>query len=286
MRRTLEFFGFGPVFINMIETIGNHRRACIKLEGGKTTEFFDVSKGNTQGDCPSPVLYNFVAQILLFKIELSVNVKSVSGLKTVNNVQAEINRGDIYYLESNNQTDNNESFADDSNTITVFEYESLSELKNILENFRHISGLKCNYEKTSIMRIGETEGEIDPMILGLGFEIVNKIKLLGFHLNKDGIQVDEQMSNLGNKIKKLIAFWKKFNLSIAGKIMISKTLLISQLSYYTAILMPSENFINEIQGVIDGFCIEGLNIGKDRLYRPIQEGGLGLIPLREYILAV
>jgi len=64
MKKTLQFFGFGDNFINIIETIGNHRRACLKLDNGETTEFFDVSKGNTQGDCPSPVLYNFVGQLI------------------------------------------------------------------------------------------------------------------------------------------------------------------------------------------------------------------------------
>jgi len=285
MKKTLEFFGFGQNFIQMIETIGNHRRACIKLNNEETTEFFDVSKGNTQGDCPSPVLYNFVAQLLLFKIELNVEIKSVTGIKTVNNVNGEINRDDHFYLESQNETDNNESFADDSNTVTIFEYDSLSELKRVLENFRHISGLKCNYEKTSILRIGNTEGQVEPRIYELGFEIVDNIKLLGFYLSNEGILVDRAMIKIEQNINNIVRFWKRFNLSLAGKIMVSKTLLISQLSYYVTILQPETEFITRIQETINQFVTEKLNIGKDRFYKSVNEGGLGLIPINEFMIS-
>jgi len=286
MTKTLEFFGFGPNFIRMIETIGNHRRACIKLEGDRTTEMFEVSKGNTQGDCPSPVLYNFVAQLLLFKIELNPLIKSVTGAKSVNNVHQEIDRNDIFGLESNNETDNNESFADDSNTVTIFEYESLAELKRILEEFRQISGLKCNFEKTSILRIGNTDNDIDERILNLGFEIVDRIKLLGFYLTKNGIDGRDILHKITESIVRSIRFWRKFYLSLPGKIMITKTLMISQLSYYVTIWKPEDNEIIALQNLIDNFCTEGLNVSNDRKYRPVGEGGLGLIPIKEYIIAL
>jgi len=48
--------------------------------------------------------------------------------------------------------------------------------------------------------------------------------------------------------------------------MVSKTLLISQLSYYLTIIKPDDEHINQIQTMIGKFCVEGYNIGKDRLY--------------------
>ena len=52
-----------------------------------------------------------------------------------------------------------------------------------MEDFRKISGLSCNLEKTFIMRIGDTSGEIPENILGLGFNFVEKVKILGFEVS-------------------------------------------------------------------------------------------------------
>ena len=60
---------------------------------------------------------------------------------------------------------------------------SLRALKNILGDFKILSGLKTNYKKTGLMRIGDLSGEIDPDIISLGFKIETEIKLLGFTLS-------------------------------------------------------------------------------------------------------
>ncbi len=70
----------------------------------------------------------------------------------------------VFENESNRETDKNESFADDANNFTVLKLDSLAKLKKILEAFRILSGLSCNVEKTSVMRIGNLEGEVDPEI--------------------------------------------------------------------------------------------------------------------------
>ena len=47
------------------------------LGQNRTSEKFNLGKGHAQGDSPSPLLYNFAAQILLFKIELNPQIKSI-----------------------------------------------------------------------------------------------------------------------------------------------------------------------------------------------------------------
>jgi hypothetical protein len=41
--------------------------------------------------------------------------------------------------------------ADDNTTLTIFEASSLGTVKEILDNFGVISGLKCNTSKTVVM---------------------------------------------------------------------------------------------------------------------------------------
>jgi hypothetical protein len=75
--KTFKFFGFGDRFISWLQTIGTNRRACIILENGVKGPVFDLLKGTAQGDCPSPLIYNICAQVLLFKIELSPEIRRV-----------------------------------------------------------------------------------------------------------------------------------------------------------------------------------------------------------------
>ena len=41
------------------------------------SDTFKLEKGHAQGDSPSPLLYNFAVQILLFRIELDKEIKPI-----------------------------------------------------------------------------------------------------------------------------------------------------------------------------------------------------------------
>ena len=141
----------------------------ISLENGNKTNFFSLEKGHAQGDSPSPLLYNFAAQILLFKIELDTKIQRVRPNKAL---PGPIIGKEPYQNESNRETDKCDCFADDNTVSTLLNFESLNTLKTILENFKRLSGLSTNYEKTIIMRIGDLSGDIDEDIKGLGFRVV------------------------------------------------------------------------------------------------------------------
>ena len=108
----------------------------IALEAGTFLDTFDLQKGHSQGDSPSPLLYNFAAQILLFKIELNTKIVPVFDRK-IGPVQFE--PVDPFTHESNRETSMCECFANDNSTFfTVLCYNSLLELKNNTEEFRKL----------------------------------------------------------------------------------------------------------------------------------------------------
>jgi hypothetical protein len=76
-QRVFEFFGFGPKFINLLNTLCINRSACIVFEDGSLSSNFDLERGDAQGNTPSPILYNMAQQIFLFKLELCPEIKSV-----------------------------------------------------------------------------------------------------------------------------------------------------------------------------------------------------------------
>ena len=77
MEKVYDFLGFGVRIKNWLKSIGTRRSACVILRQNLTSEKFILGKGHAQGDSPSPLLYNFAAQILLFKIELETKIKPV-----------------------------------------------------------------------------------------------------------------------------------------------------------------------------------------------------------------
>jgi hypothetical protein len=220
-----------------LSAIGTGRNACIRLSNDTLSATFQLGKGHAQGDSPAPLLYNLAAQIVIFKLELN---KDISRLQIPNMFEeVAVPVPQFYKGEGLGQTDINESFADDSSNLFAFELKSLGVLKSVLIDFRRLSGLNSNLEKSFIMRIGNLDGEIPNTILDLGFSFVDKIKLLGFTLQNYGDITASNFEAVGIKIDNLIRFWERFFLSLPGRIAIYKTLLIPQINYITTILTVS-----------------------------------------------
>jgi hypothetical protein len=167
MKQVYRFFGFGPNFIRLLETLGNNRTACIAFEDGSHSPPFDLKCGRAQGNTSSPIEYNMGQQIVIFKIELCPEIKSVYQHHFISRpfLPAAIEHhledppprdmNDVKYRnESGFETSKCDGFADDNTSGTVCEFESLNALKNVLEDFSAFSGLKCNNEKTVLMQVG------------------------------------------------------------------------------------------------------------------------------------
>jgi hypothetical protein len=101
MEKTFEFFNFGNKFISWLKTIGTNRKACVVLGNGETSNIFDLLKGTAQGDCPSPIIYNICAQVLIFKIELDPKIRKLPVFETIPH---EILIDPVFRNESNFET--------------------------------------------------------------------------------------------------------------------------------------------------------------------------------------
>jgi hypothetical protein len=154
LREVFRFFNFGPYITSWLELIGQNRTACIILDDGSYSRNFSLSRGRAQGDNISPNTFNFGEQILLFKIELDPNIRNIREPSPLNHnpFQADppvYNANNDYFMhESRRETNKN-----DNTTICIFETGSLRSLRQTLDEFASISGLKCNYDKTMICQL-------------------------------------------------------------------------------------------------------------------------------------
>ena len=62
-------------------------------------------------------------------------------------------------------------------------------------------------------------------------------------------------------------------------------MILSQLSYLGCIISPDKDQMLRIKNIIDRFVVGKLNIAKDRIYRPPELGGLGMIDIGEFIVS-
>ena len=159
---------------------------------------------------------------------------------------------------------------------------SLTALKKILLDFGGFSGLKCNVDKTVLMQIGNI---VPPSqdIIDLGFTFVNSIKILGMEIDRDLENLDSNFIEIHGKITRSIAYWKRYNLSLPGRINIIKSLLVSFLNYLGCFVMPKTATLNSIQRALDDFAIGTLKVARARICLAVDEGGLGLFKLDDFL---
>jgi hypothetical protein len=296
MSEVFKFFGFGDYFSKILNTIGTGRSAAVIFEDGTLSKNFDLETGRTQGDGPSPLLYNMGEQILLLKIELDPNISSVYQHQLIPHFAMDLNpdpklKGrDLMYnshflAESNRSTDKADSFADDNSTATLADAASLGNLKKFVEDFAEFSGLHSNAEKTTLLQIGRV-GPLPQEVINLGFNVVDKVCLLGVTVDNNLSMFDTHFESVIQKISGIIEYWERFYLSLAGRISVCKTFMLSQIGYAGSFITPTNNQAKRIQDLMDNFCLNSLRIARKKLYLPPALGGLGLINVKNYIKAL
>ena len=68
-------------------------------------------------------------------------------------------------------------------------------------------------------------GQLPQEIIDIGFEIKDEITLLGAKIKNNGTCYSNNIDLIIEKIQKQSNYWKRFNLSLPGRISIAKTFL-------------------------------------------------------------
>ena len=111
---------------------------------------------------------------------------------------------------------------------------------NIFDNFEAISGLKINTDKTEILKIGAAKNSNVELLKEYKFKWKSSIKILGVQLWNN---LNETLSRNYTKkvatIKNIANIWTQRELTMYGKVLISKTFILSQFNYLLSSL-PTE----------------------------------------------
>jgi hypothetical protein len=113
------------------------------------------------------------------------------------------------------------------------------------------------------MRIGKR----DPMpdaIAALGFSEVNETKILGMNIDYNLDCLHKCHDSTVKKIENIGNFWRRFNLSLPGRINVAKTLMLSQISYLGCFIYPKEQQLSRMTDCVEKYIKKNLNISKTK----------------------
>jgi hypothetical protein len=174
------------------------------------------------------------------------------------------------------------ALADDCTLLVELSVTNLNEIIQVLRKFEDISGLGCNVEKTVLMQIGCND-PLAQQILDMGFIVKDEITLLGTLIKNCSPCFVNNEDIIIQKIRKVANHWKRFNLSLPGRISIAKTFLYSQINCQGCFIPFNANKLSIMGSEIEEYVAGKLKIAKHRFYEPLENGGIGLFNLKNFL---
>jgi len=276
LQNVFNFYNFGPNISRWLTLLSTNRAARIIINSDITTEIFELERGNAQGDTISPFLFNLGYQILLFKLEYDLQIAGLT---------ERVELGPDFPplpLNVSQVPPRVYAMADDATLLIKMEVESLVRVRNILVDFEQLSSLSCNVEKTKLMQFGSNEPVLEN-ITRIGFDIKTELTLLGLKIQNNCSTYSASKDHIEEKIRNQVNFWNRFDLSLPGRVSVSKTFMYSQLNYLGCFLPLEQYRIVNIENLIEGYVRGNLNISKARMTLPREEGGNGLFEIEPFL---
>lgn len=247
--KCLKHFNFGLSLQRWVRTFYTNANSVV-LNNGWATNKFKLTRGARQGDPISPYIFLICAEILatLFR-----NDPDIKGIPFGNN---------IYTISQ---------YADDTIITLKYTDKCFRRAVALFKEFEIASGLAVNYEKTEILPIGPIKYNFIRLAPEIKMKWTNgPIKCLGVVITHDVNQmIDINFMKSQTKIENLIQLWKKYNLTLQGKVVIINSFMISQLVYQFSVLPdPSLVMLEHIEKMLFKFI---WNDKPDRIKRDIMK---------------
>ena len=255
MIEILKRYNFGQNFIQWVQTLYCKPVAFVK-NNGWISEEFSQSRGIRQG-CPiSALLFILSIEALALKIKQS-NTYPALQLNLDNRMV------DLRIKQ----------FADDT-TLFIKALEKIESALSLVHQFGKVSGLLLNTEKTEGILLGDPSDYIQESH-GIKWR-QNGAKYLGIYMgyNKEFCMQKNWVDKI-EKFQRILDNWRKRNLTLFGKVVIIKTLGLSNIVYTAKHTETPPGVIKQVESIIFQFIWNKVDrIKRTILYADIEEGGL------------
>ena len=237
LEKTLRLYNFGDCLITWIRLLYADISSSIQ-NNGWSSEFFQLNRGIRQGSPLSPYLFILCVEILGNAIRNCDQIKGICVL----DVECKISQ-----------------YADDTTLILDGSEKSMHQSFSLLDSFASISDLRINYEKTEALWIGDMHFQRRKIAAYKNISWPShKVKALGVWLST--IKEESITLNYEEKketISKTIENWQFRRLTLLGKIVVVKSLLVSQLVYIMSPLPTLSGHLKDINNLLYQFLWDG-----------------------------
>ena len=257
---------FGNELINWVKLFYNDAKSCVS-NNGNLSDFFKVQRGVRQG-CPlSPYLFIICIELLSNTV---IKHPYIKGIRIV---------GTEFKTSL---------FADDAVFIMVGTRKSFETLKNIMDNFSYISGLRLNTNNCQVLRIGSMKIKTNEYLKNKKYVwSSDEAKCLGMTFNTNKRKIF--LSNLEPIIKEFencLQQWQHRKLTLMGKIVVIKNYALPKLICpLTSLPNPQKDTINRLEKSMYNFLWDGKpdKIKRETITQDYEHGGLKMIDIETFI---
>ena len=241
------------------------------LYNGHLSDRINLGRSCRQGDALSCYLFILVMDVLALRIQSN---KSITGIKI----------GDAEYKVS--------MYADDTVCLIEPKKQSLQELFQEIGWFAKFSGLSPNLDKTRAMWIGVHDAydrDRYSFQSQVGLQWCEEMKILGITFDNGLHKLADAYIDKMREIKREIAKWRFRNITLQGKVVIIKSLLISKICYlFMSIPYPSQEIIDDLTKALFRFLWHGKGekVKRSSLMKDPLNGGVGMIDVVSYMKAL
>ena len=251
--QVLAGMGFGVRVQGLIGLLYMGAKSKVKLNG-RLTRGFSIGRSVRQG-CPlSPLLFSFVMETLVARVERDGGLRGLPVAPGAERVKVV-------------------PFADDVTLLASMP----GEVDRILEHvnaFEEASGAKLNRGKTGMLGVGwENVGR-------WGFKVAEgNLKILGIHVGIGGEDVTR--ANWGmviSRVQSTVNRWRLRGLSLRGKVIVWNSLVASKIVHVLGTCELPQWALKALNDALSSFLWRGRanSIARRVLINGKREGGLGL----------
>ena len=161
------------------------------------------------------------------------------------------------------------------NRVNHIRYFSVEKALEIVDSFGMLAGLKLNRKKTKAIWLGKWENcKSNPLQLKW---LHNPAKILGIYVSYD--EKGNNQHNFNHKLQKLqtnLDLWRARDLTLFGRVLIIKSLALSQLVYSASNLNVPQEIMPIIKTKLFKFLWKNKNdkIKREGLYQDRDKGGI------------
>ena len=206
----MKKFGFGTSFLSWISILLKNNESCVS-NGGRTTKYFSLNRGARQGDPIAAYFFIIVLEIFFIMVRSNNNIKKLKIL------------GFEFLLSA---------YADDT-TFFMADISSVAIILSTFNDFACFSGMKINQGKCELAGIGVKKNEITALCDLKNVSLLHDtVRVLGVHFSyNQNLYIDRNFLCCINKLRDVIRAWGMRILSLAGKVVVFKTMALSKVIY-------------------------------------------------------